>query len=387
MRRPYDKKITITTALIALFLLSSAIPVPAQDQSQFTEAKVKDISDRKYEPAVIELLDGAKSSIVISMYTIQAEEKGPIGLLIKDLEEALDRGVSVEIYLNTRFKDDQSLSVGREPAYDAFRRKGGKIFPVTHSTRMHDKLIIVDNRYVVIGSANWSISSLKNNYESVTLVDSPQFAEDMLVRLRRHTLEGAETKKPEKVRTITKRSAILKDDSIVFLNSELLNDKRLFPHMLTNRDVRAMDIYLLLKAYAVEQESSEYFLPIEQLALDLNMPSEWSDSDLRRQVIKSLTKLRDEYKLIDVNFGHGEDAWVTLKDIPGETFQVKGKFLNPEYLSKLSQPAKFSLLVKALLEKEGKTIGSFTQRDLASRFGVNRNTLGDGFKEIELIKE
>lgn len=36
--------------------------------------------------------------------------------------------------------------------------------------RLHDKLIIVDERYVVDGSTNWSISALRDNYESATLI-------------------------------------------------------------------------------------------------------------------------------------------------------------------------------------------------------------------------
>ena len=54
----------------------------------FHPAKVKDISDRKYEPAVIELLDNAKDSIVISMYILNPSTE-PVKLLLKDLEEDL----------------------------------------------------------------------------------------------------------------------------------------------------------------------------------------------------------------------------------------------------------------------------------------------------------
>ena len=43
---------------------------PLSAQENFSPAQVRDISDRAYEPAVIGLLDGAKESIVISMYNI-----------------------------------------------------------------------------------------------------------------------------------------------------------------------------------------------------------------------------------------------------------------------------------------------------------------------------
>jgi len=78
------------TGLVFLCLFLCSFSFLAYSQHEFYPAKVKDISDRKYEPAVIELLDNAKESIVVSMYIMQAGEKGPVRLFMKDLEEALD---------------------------------------------------------------------------------------------------------------------------------------------------------------------------------------------------------------------------------------------------------------------------------------------------------
>ncbi|MDP3791158.1 MAG: phospholipase D-like domain-containing protein [Candidatus Omnitrophota bacterium] len=384
MPNKINKKLIFSIGVISLFLFFFPLLTLAQDQPEFSPAKVKDISDRKYEPAVIELLDNAKESIVVSMYIIQAGANGPVRLLIKDLEEALARGVSVDIYLNTRFQDRRALSVEKDEVFNTIREKGGRIFGVTPSTRMHDKLIIVDSRYVVIGSTNWSVAALKDNYESATLIDSPEHAKDMLVRIRQRTLKGDEPNKPEKERKV-KRSVILNEDSIIAFDCDLLTDKTLFPRMVSDSDARAMDTYLLLKAYAYEQEANEYFLSLEQLAVDLGMPADWSDTALRRQAIKVLTKLQDRYKLIGVDFKHGKDAWITFRDLSADVFEFKGKFLNPEYLSRLSQPAKFILLIKALLTKEGTKLDSFTQKELGKRFNIDRNTLGKGIKEISAI--
>ena len=73
----------------------------------FLPAGIKDISDRKYEDAVIQLLDNAQNSIVISMYSISlgTDTRNPVKLLLNDLLEARERGVSVTLYLNTRFRD------------------------------------------------------------------------------------------------------------------------------------------------------------------------------------------------------------------------------------------------------------------------------------------
>ena len=111
------KLIYSCSIILALFLISVA-PLGAQDE--FIPAKVKDISDRAYEPEVIKLLDGARKSIVMSMYSISLGAKGnnPVKLLLNDLLEARERRVSVSLYLNTRFKglekDDARLSESPE---------------------------------------------------------------------------------------------------------------------------------------------------------------------------------------------------------------------------------------------------------------------------------
>ena len=56
----------------------------------FHPAQVRDISDRQYEQAVIELIDNAKESVVVGMYHISTQLKtnNPVKLLLNDLVEA-----------------------------------------------------------------------------------------------------------------------------------------------------------------------------------------------------------------------------------------------------------------------------------------------------------
>jgi len=92
--------------LAILFFLTFVFS-PLSAQEKFSPAQVRDISDRAYEPAIIELLDGAKESIVISMYNISlgAKDRNPIAFLLQDLIEGRQRGVEVTLYLNTNFRE------------------------------------------------------------------------------------------------------------------------------------------------------------------------------------------------------------------------------------------------------------------------------------------
>ncbi|MGB2961069.1 MAG: hypothetical protein WBC52_01500, partial [Candidatus Omnitrophota bacterium] len=73
------RRISAISALICLVLAPVAL-TPAS-QAETHPAQVRDISDRAYEPAVLDLIDNAKESIVISMYMIVPSEKGPMARL------------------------------------------------------------------------------------------------------------------------------------------------------------------------------------------------------------------------------------------------------------------------------------------------------------------
>ena len=330
--------------IVLLFItLALCLPAFAADQgSEFYPAKVEDISDRAYEPAVIKLLDGAKESIVMSMYMIKPSESGPVYLLVKDLEKALDRGISVEIYLNTRPDFGMPASDIMIQPLQSLIKKGAKIYKFTPHVRLHDKLIVVDSRYVVTGSMNWSVAAIKSNYESADLIDSPELAKAKLIRLRNFPLEGHEKQEKERPDR-PKALEPLPKGAIVDVSKELLNNKNYFAAMLKAQADRDMDVYLILLAESARTGEKEFFMPLEDLAVTLGASLGWTDTDMRRQMIKELKTLQDKYKLIDVNFSYGKDAWVELKDLPGGTFKMIGAFFDPKNLILKSQSARFGI--------------------------------------------
>lgn len=366
---------------IALFflILSLCFPVFAADQgSEFHPAKVRDISDRAYEGAVIQLLDGAKESIVMSMYLIKADTSGPVYLLVKDLEEALDRGVSVEIYLNTHpMPNVPPVDLATQP-FKTIIDKGAKVYKFTPNVRMHDKLIIVDNRYVVDGSVNWSVSAIKSNYESAVLIDSPELAKDKLTRLRNFPLEGHEKERPDRPEAFKP----LPEGSIVEISSELLDNMAYLAAMHAASADQDMTTYLLLLAERAQTGKTEFFVPLEDLSVILGVRAKWTTTEMRQQAMGELRTLEARYKLIEVNFSHSKDAWVKVRELPGATFKVSGDFFDPKSLTGKSLSAKFVYLMKALLESEGKSIDSVSLSDLSRRFGISRSSIREGLKDV-----
>ena len=348
-------------------------------------AGVRDLSDRKYEQALIQLLDNANEAIVISMYIISpgVGEKNPVKLLLNDLLEARKRGVSVTMYLNTRFvgygKSEKSF-IG-SPAFKELKDAGCNIYLIPSSRRLHDKLIIIDNRYVVIGSTNWSNSALRRNFESNTLIDSPLHAQEKLKHLEnvmKFAMSNSEiSNTPYYLQELPEKLSV---------PNELLTNKKYFSRMVTRKDNRAFTLYLLLLARSQLMEEGEFFINLEDMGLSLGLPASWTYTALRRQVIRGLRKLQSRYNLISVESFHGKDAFVRLADIPGDSFTISPNSIIQSQNSALFTRLKFLLLIEALLKSKGADLHSMTKSSLAKRFNVNKTTIQEAFKDLDNIK-
>jgi hypothetical protein len=297
--------------IIPLVIAISLIIAPAYSANDFLASRVKDISDRSYETAVTELLGSAKKSIVISMYTINVTEhkKNPINKLLDSLLQARKRGVKIELYLNTNFRDideNKGLLI-THPALNELESAGCIINLIPDNRMLHDKLVVVDNRYIAEGSTNWSISGFRRNFESSTLIDSPDLAEIKLQRLKTLLIKA----KPKPEHTITPYYAQNLPKRLSIANALLL-DRQYFSQMVTRHDERAFDLYLLLLAYSQKTGKDKFFLSLEDMALSLGLSDTLSNTALRRQVIRSLRNLKDRYKLIDVEFFYAKNAIVTM---------------------------------------------------------------------------
>lgn len=352
---------------------------------EFYPAKVSDISDREYEQAVIELIDNAKESVVIGMYHISTQLKAnnPVKLLLNDLVEAEERGVEVKIYLNTKFQDVSYEGLVSKDEFKRLQDAGCEVYFIPHGRRMHDKDIIVDRKYVVEGSMNWSIIALRNNFESATLIDSPELAEEKITRLERIYKIQKEKEEAEK----RERRPLYLDSIIerIEIKKALLEDERYFPGMLKASDRRVMDLYLILVAYSQKLDKIEFFLDLEDTGLGLGLPMSWDDESLRRQVIKALRTLEDRYNLIEVEFSYASDAHVTILPVLGEGFTIEANVVD-SYDKEIPQRLKFLLLVEALLEKEGKDLDAVPQKEIMRRFHIAERTLEKALADLKRVR-
>lgn len=132
------------------------------------------------------ILDSARKSIVVEMAYL-GDRRFTAALL-----RAVDRGVAVTMVTAARADVLGNLN---QAVCRLLLRKGalsGKVRVVLHPRMVHSKVVVVDERFVDLGSANFTPIS-HGVYDEVNVyVDSPRFAASVLAEIDRHIAEGME---------------------------------------------------------------------------------------------------------------------------------------------------------------------------------------------------
>lgn len=164
------QKLKIFALFLSFVLFSKGFCLPAD---------VQPITNAYYLPKVMELIEKAETSIYVVMYNMAWYDKYPdssSNKLINLLCRAVKRNVSVNVILNRdsdKKKEEKDTNI---EAAKILKRAGVNVMfdPLEQTT--HAKLLIIDNRFVVIGSFNWSYYSLEKNNETAVLIDSKDIA-------------------------------------------------------------------------------------------------------------------------------------------------------------------------------------------------------------------
>ena len=164
--------VIFSSLLVTLSIPVSAFALPAND--------AQPIPEREYSETLHPLLAGAQQTIRVILFEIRYypwRNDSTVNQLVDDLITAAQRGVNVEVIL------EDSSEHAKENADDNRRvggrlEKGGvKVYYDSPIVTTHAKLLIIDDRYVVIGSTNWSYHAFEKNNEASILIDSEQVAQ------------------------------------------------------------------------------------------------------------------------------------------------------------------------------------------------------------------
>ena len=164
------KGLLILVFIFSLYCVLSALPA----------SDVQIITNRDYFPAVYKLFNDAEESIYISMFTARIYPDYPDDVNWKLLDaviEAKVRGVDVKVILDASSWNRDNTMKNKQMA-DALKERGIEVFYDPLDVTSHSKLLIVDHRFTVIGSTNWSYYALEKNNEASVIIDSKPVAEE-----------------------------------------------------------------------------------------------------------------------------------------------------------------------------------------------------------------
>ena len=159
---------------IIFFFLFGTIPLGGDASATFDNGpSYRIVCNYDYENEVGMAIDEAATSIHIAMYLVVIGNT--VETLIDKLVTAQERGVEVKIILDNDNDDDEDQD---EADYaETYMKDLGLTVKLDKAPKMlHSKMLIIDNRTVIIGSTNWSDNSILNNNEANARIDDPRVA-------------------------------------------------------------------------------------------------------------------------------------------------------------------------------------------------------------------
>ena len=152
--------------------------------------------DGDYFTALLNGIDRAREEIFLSAYLFRTIEnaQGCPEAVLKSLIAAVGRGVRVEAILE-RNRDADDLNRNNAETAERLRQGGIRVCLDAPDRQTHTKLVVIDRRYVLIGSHNLTQSALKYNHEASVWIDSAPLAEEALRYMK--SLCPEEGSKPE----------------------------------------------------------------------------------------------------------------------------------------------------------------------------------------------
>jgi hypothetical protein len=292
-------------------------------------AEVSYIPARDYGATLISHINSAKRSVSVYMYLIAlnpGRASSQTTQIADALASAAQRGAAVEVVL-----DKSALAEGRPEAVEEdnhaacrwLASQGVKVFVEDTTAILHAKAVVIDSVTVIAGSANFSESAMKSNFEISLLVQSRETALAILADM---------AKMPRK--RFSAQDTLSVEVPIAFLI-----DTSYVGRMAGTVDERAFDAYLYLCTKAHAKKVGSFDLDYSDMAASLGIDSMQS-VDYRRQINKTLVKLQDDYRLCRVAQHWGKNAEVTLTTLTKGTVAVPEEYWNYGWQKRLGFAAK-----------------------------------------------
>ena len=138
------------------------------------------LKNNDFFPALLKAIDEARDEIFISIFSFRAgvHKRSYPDRILAHLGRAVKRGVNVQVVLENTGKTSDELSAQNRKTKKLLEEQGVVVYLDSPRKTTHTKLIVIDQRLVVLGSHNWTQSALKYNNEISLLVESQELARE-----------------------------------------------------------------------------------------------------------------------------------------------------------------------------------------------------------------
>ncbi|MGQ9646838.1 MAG: phospholipase D-like domain-containing protein [Thermodesulfobacteriota bacterium] len=177
-----------------IYFVSNILFICSMSHSAASPAEdVQLVSDAQYFQVARKMIQEAKTSIQVMMFEMRYYDEhpsSPSNLLIKELMDAKKRGVEVEVILEVKEEEDRTTLGNRRTG--KMLSKGGVsvVYDPTFKTT-HTKVMVVDGKLTLLGSANWTYHALTSNNEISVLIRSKELAREMIDYFNRVKATGS----------------------------------------------------------------------------------------------------------------------------------------------------------------------------------------------------
>ncbi len=145
---------------------------------QLGENSVLFLPDKAYFGNLTNYLESANTSVYVVMYVMKYDPKeynDPVNILLRKLVELKNMGIDVKVIV-----DDETYDSYPETIEFLVRNGVPVKLDESNGRTTHSKIVVIDGKYVFIGSHNWTESALTRNHETTLLVNSPELARQVV---------------------------------------------------------------------------------------------------------------------------------------------------------------------------------------------------------------
>lgn len=186
-RNPRSRLYLLPALLVSLLVvLSSPHALRSVTAAPVGEGGAILLADRTYFETLLQRIDQAKREITVGMFSFKTSEKGKTlpDQIVEALIRAVRRGVSVEVLLEGNTHHAPEVNLENQATAARLKKGGVTVRFDTPKKTTHTKVVVIDRRWVFMGSHNWTTAALRHNHEASLLVDSPALADEALRYLK-----------------------------------------------------------------------------------------------------------------------------------------------------------------------------------------------------------